>query len=170
MAYSKSIIRRAEQILGYGITNIPGSRQYPVIDGVVYTDLFEGDVEIENYSGSFKKAFNGQFNGLEYYNEIHLLSKCKQSNLELDLEWGNSCFFKEIKDLLDWLQDNPTSSSLDNASVESKKIEDFTVRFKNSEESQASIRDAINSVWGYYIRKPLIISVAREQRNDWRYF
>lgn len=172
MTYSKSIIRRAEQILGYGITDVAGVREYPVVDGVIYTDLFDGDVDVEipNYTGSFKKAFNGKYNGLEYYNEIHLTGKCKTDTVELELNWGSKCFIKEIEDLLTWLQDNSAADILDNANVESKKNEDFNVRFKNSEESQASISDAINAGWGYYIRRPLIISVASEQRNDGRYF
>lgn len=43
MSHSKNTIRRAEQILGYGIGERQGKREYPVIDGVIYTDLFEGD-------------------------------------------------------------------------------------------------------------------------------
>jgi hypothetical protein len=172
MAYPINIIRRAEQILGYGITDVAGVREYSVVDGVIYTDLFDGDVDVEipNYTGSFKKAFNGKFNGLEYYNEIHLLSKCKFDTVELELNWGSKCFIKEIEDLLTWLQENTSTDILDSATVESKKIEDFNVRYKNTEEAEASIRDAINAVWGYYIRRPLIISVAREQKNGFRYF
>lgn len=170
MAYPNNIIRRAEQILGYGITDVAGVREYSVVDGVIYTDLFEGEVTIPGYSGTFKRAFNGKFNGLTYYNEIHLNSKCKTDTVELELDWGSMAFDAEIDDLLKWLEDNPAADILDAANVESKKIEDFNVRYKNTEEAEASIRDAISAGWGYYIRRPLIIGVAREQRDGWRYF
>lgn len=172
MAYPISIIRRAEQILGYGITDVAGVREYSVVDGVIYTDLFDGDVDVEipNYTGSFRKAFNGKYNGLEYYNEIHLTGKCKTDTVELELNWGSKCFNKEIEDLLTWLQENTSTDILDNSTVESKKIEDFNVRFKNTEESTTSIRESLNSGWGYYIRRPLIISVAGEQKHGFRHF
>src|SRR5690606_23369079 len=165
MAYSNNIIRRAEQILGYGITDVAGVREYSVVDGVIYTDLFEGEVTIPGYTGTFKRAFNGKFNGLTYYNEIHLTNKCKTDTVGLELDWGSTAFDAEIDDLLKWLEDNSAADILDTANVEYKKIEDFTVRYKNTEEAEASIRDSISTGWGYYIRRPLIIGVAREQRN-----
>lgn len=162
-------MRRAEQILGYGISDRSGERYYTVVDGVIYTDLFEGDVEIPNYTGKFKKAFNGKLNALGYYNEIHLSSKCTPE-VTLDLIWGSRDFYDDIDGLLKWLEDNPAEDMLDEAGVESKKIEDFNVRYKDTEESQASKSNLITANWGYFIRRPLIIGVAREQKNDWRYF
>lgn len=168
--YPTSVIRRAEQILGYGITSTAGERQYKVVDGVIYTDLFTGSVTIPDYNGTFTLAFNGKVNGQTYYNEIHLDSKCKQDTVKLTLSWGSNEFLTEITDLLEWLKDNTGTDALDQANVESKKIEDFNVKYRNTDETAAATMTAISDNWGYYIRRPLIIGVSKEQRNDWRYF
>lgn len=173
MQYSKSVIRRAEQILGYGITDIAGVRTHPVVDGVVYADLFsDTSVEVPGYTGSISKAFNGRSNGIEYYNEIHLdQSKCKKlKQVTLDLDWGSQCFFSEVKELLDWLQENSAADGLDNAGVESKKIEDFNVRYRDVSDKSADLNATLYDGFGFYIRRPLIIDVAKEQKDGSRYF
>jgi len=173
MPYSKNVIRRAEQILGYGITSIAGERTYPVIDGVVYADLFsEADpIVITGYTGTIKKAFNGRLNGLEYYNELILDTRHKKlKEVTVDLFWGNACFDQEITDLLDWLTENPSTESLDSAGVSNVKIEDFSQSTRTASEKSEDINIILNEGFGYYIRRPFIIDVAREQRDAARYF
>ena len=102
MNHSTNTIRRAEQILGYGIGTGTGVREYPVIDGVIYTDLFEGDLNVE-LPFEYKLAFNGKMGHTSYYNEIIVKSRCK-STVEVDAIWGSCEFDKEIKSLLDWLE------------------------------------------------------------------
>lgn len=171
MGYPKSVIRRAEQILGYGITETPGERVYPVIDGVVYTDLFQGDVEaIVGYTGTIRKSFNGRSNGVEYYNQIDLVARCHLKEVTLDLDWGSECFNKEIDGLLEWLSENSAADNLDEAGVKSKKIEDFSVTKGTAEEKSNDISIILNEGFGFYIRRPLLIDVAREQKDGSRYF
>lgn len=171
MAYSNSVIRRAEEILGYGITSIPGDRTYTVIDGVIYTDLFTGPVTIPGYAGGFTRAYNGKVNGLEYYNEIvlHKPNKCQQT-VTLDLDWGSECFKNDINDLLEWLEDTPSTDDLDNAGIASKRIEDFSVSYRSGSDTGQDTYDALVRGWGYYIRRPSMVDVAGEQRDAARYF
>ena len=96
MSHSINTIRRAEQILGYGIGTGTGAREYPVIDGVIYTDLFEGDLNVE-LPFEYRLAFNGKVGHTTYYNEIIVKSKCK-STVEVDAVWGSCEFDKEIKE------------------------------------------------------------------------
>lgn len=166
--YSNNVIRRAEQILGYGITTTAGERTYPIIDGVIYTDLFEG-----NAPDGYTKALNGRVNGISYYNELivnnYHRSTCPKT-ASLTLTWGSTAFMTDIDELLQWLEDNPAVDSLDNAGVKSKKIEDFSVSYGSDEDKQNDIASVLKSTYGFYIRKPLIISIAPEQRDASRYF
>lgn len=156
MAYSINTIRRAEQILGYGIGTGTGAREYPVIDGVIYTDLFEGDLNLE-LPFEYKLAFNGKVGHTAYHNEIIVKSKCK-SAVEVDADWGSAAFNTEIKSLLDWLEDNPVTDSLDNSGTKSIRIKDTAETFNTGEEQNQTVNDLLNGGYGYYIRKPLIIS------------
>ena len=167
MSYSTNTIRRAEQILGYGIGTGTGVREYPVIDGVIYTDLFEGDLETE-LPFEYKLAFNGKVGHTAYYNEIIVKSKCK-STVEVDAVWGSCEFDKEIKELLDWLEANPVTDSLDNAGTKSIRIKDAAETFSTGEEQTQAVNDLLNNSYGYYIRKPLIISFG-ENKDAARYF
>ena len=167
MAYSSSTIRRAEQILGYGIGTGTGAREYPVIDGVIYTDLFEGDLETE-LPFEYKLAFNGKVGHTSYYNEIIVKSKCKNT-VEVDAVWGSCEFDKEIEPLLDWLEANPVTDSLDNAGTKSIRIKDTAETFSTGEEQSQTVNDLLNSGYGYYIRKPLIISFG-ENKDAAGYF
>ena len=171
MKYPAPVQRRAEQILGYSFNSVGGERMYPVIDGVVYTDLFEetDTITIEGYTGKIKKAFNGRSNGVEYYNQL-ILDKCRLKEVTLDLSWGSACFNKDIDGLLAWLNDNPATDSLDNAGVASKKIEDFSVTHRTASDTSVDINIILNEGYGFYIRKLFIIDVAKEQKDSARYF
>ena len=172
MAYPKSVIRRAEQILGYCITSVAGVRTYPVIDGIVYADLFSDSdpITIEGYTGTIKKSFNGRSNGMEYYNQLDLGSSCHLKEVTLDLYWGSECFYTDIDGLLLWLQVNTPADSLDDAGVKSKKIEDFSVSYSTAAEKQDDINIILHDGFGFYVRRPLIIGVAQEQGDGSRYF
>ena len=167
MAYSTNTIRRAEQILGYGIGTGTGGREYPVIDGVIYTDLFEGDLNVE-LPFKYKLAFNGKVGHTSYYNEIIVNSKCQKS-VKVDAIWGSTSFNNEIKSLLDWLEANPVTDSLDNAGTKSIRIKDTAETFSTGEEQIQTLNNLINNSYGYYIRKPLIISFG-ENKDAARYF
>lgn len=169
MAYKKSVIRRAEQILGYGISSMAGERTYPVSEGTVYTDLFsDADIVIPGYTGTIVKSFNGKRNGVEYFNQIQL-DKCKLKEVSLDLDWGSQCFYTEIDGLLEWLDESGTDS-LDDVGVASKKIEDFSVSFRDSSEKASDLSSSLYDTFGFYIRRPFIIDVAKEQKDAARYF
>lgn len=167
MAYSTNTIRRAEQILGYGIGTGTGGREYPVIDGVIYTDLFEGDLNVE-LPFEYRLAFNGKVGHTSYYNEIIVNSKCQKS-VKVDAVWGSTSFNAEIKSLLDWLEANPATDSLDNAGTKSIRIKDTAETFSTGEEQIQTLNNLINNSYGYYIRKPLIISFGRN-KDAARYF
>ena len=167
MAYSTNTIRRAEQILGYGIGTGTGVREYPVIDGVIYTDLFEGNLNVE-LPFKYKLAFNGKVGHTSYYNEIIPTSKCQKS-VKVDAVWGSTSFNTEIKSLLDWLESNPVTDSLDNAGTKSIRIKDTAETFSTGEEQTQSLNNLINNSYGYYIRKPLIVSFG-ENKDAARYF
>ena len=165
MSHSINTIRRAEQILGYGIGDFQGVREYPVIDGVIYTDLFEGDVELPF---EYRLAFNGKVGHTSYYNEIIVKSECNNA-VEVDAVWGSCEFNKKIEPLLDWLEANPVTDSLDNAGTKSIRIKDTAETFSTGEEQTQTVNDLLNSGYGYYIRKPLIISFG-ENKDAAGYF
>lgn len=170
MSLSKTTIRRAEKILGYGIDCIQEDRTYPVIDGVVYTDAFEGDVELAGYTGTFKPAFNGKSTGMEYYNELKLTGKCLPKQVTVLASWGSSCLNKELADLFAWIEGDDFADSADGAGVRSLKIEDFSITKGTSSDSENSLDDTIKRHWSFYIRNPMIISVSPEHLHDYRYF
>lgn len=160
-------MRRIEQIVGYGISDIDGERTFTPVDGVLYVDLFEGDIP----EGLGVKSFNGKRNGVEYYNQIELPKNyCKQGDVTLDLDWGSTEYNEEIQGLIDWLEENPTVDNLDDAGVKSKKIEDFSVTKGTAAETQADINTILLDGYGYYIRRPLIVGVSSEQKDGYRYF
>ena len=167
MSYSINTIRRAEQILGYGIGTGTGAREYPVIDGVIYTDLFEGDLNVE-LPFEYRLAFNGKVGHTSYYNEIVVKSR-RQKSVEVDAVWGSTSFNTEISSLLDWLKANPVTDSLDNAGTKSIRIKDTAETFSTGEEQTQTLNDLLNNSYGYYIRKPLIISFG-ENKDAAGYF
>lgn len=167
MSYSPITIRRAEQILGYGIGTGTGAREYPVIDGVVYTDLFEGAATVEGLS-DVVTGFNGKKHGTTYRNELYITSKCPKT-VKVTAAWGSTAFNTEIEGLLDWLEDNPATDSLDNAGTKSIRIKDTAETFSTGEEQTQTVNDLLNSGYGYYIRKPLIISFG-ENKDAAGYF
>lgn len=165
MSHSKNTIRRAEQILGYGIGNKQGKREYPVIDGVIYTDLFEGEIELPF---KFRLAFNGVQGRTDYYNEIIPTTKCRKSVI-VEANWGSTEFNEEIADLLDWLEGNPSLDGIDSVGTRSLRIKDTSETFATAQEQKEGIDSILNSGFGFYIRRPLIISFG-EQPDAARYF
>lgn len=162
-------IRRAEQILGYGITKTSGKRYFTVVDGVIYTDLYTGEVTLP-FTDKFKKAFNGRVNGMTYFNEIRLDTNCYDGkDVELELAWGSTDFDDDIQGLTDWIEDTG-DESLDNVGVKSKKIEDFNVSYSDAEETEDSKQSALIDTYGFYIRRPLIIGISSEQKHNERHF
>jgi len=169
MSYTLRTIRRAAQILGYNFCDTIDARDYSVVDGTIYTGVFTGDVTIANYTGTITKAFNGKTSGTDYYNEIILdCSSRYLDTVSLDLSWGSDDFVCEIKDLLDYLSTD--TFDVDYAGVSSKKIEDFTISLKDSEATTDDKSRIINENFSFYIRRPLIVSVSKENRHDERYF
>lgn len=171
MNCSMNTLRRAEQILGYGLTDTAGPRTYRAVGNTIYTDVFEGDLTLP-FTTKFKKAFNGRVNGVEYFNEIILDTPCheRNRNVELDPIWGSAKLMAEIKDLTDWLEETPATDALDDAGVTSKKIEDFSISFRDASEKQADKSNAMLDGYGFYIRRPMIVEVSSEQKHNERYF
>ena len=167
MSYSKSTIRRAEEILGYGFAIDFGSRSYDVIDGVAYVDLFDGTDVVVGGTRDYKFAFNGKKYGTKYYNEVHVGSCAK--SISITANWGVDCFEDDIKELLDWLAQNPVVDNLEGFGIKSKKIEDFSISVGSVEERNADKENALLEGFGYYIRRPVLFSVSGES-NATRYF
>lgn len=162
--------RRAEQILGYGINTTQDEaeeREYTCIDGVIYTDLFEGTPIVGNF-GIFKPAFNGRTHNIDYFNEVILPSNYN-GRVKITAKWGSDKFMSDIDGLLQWLDKDPTTS-LNNAGVSSKKIEDFTVSFRTADETQSGVETILNEGYGFYVRKPLIVTIGSEKPDAGRYF
>lgn len=153
----------------YGINKVSGERTYPIVDGVAYVDLFQYDI-LTDYTGEIKKAFNGQFNGMEYFNELHFVGKCRPKYITLEASWGSKCFMQEIKQLLDWLEENTFEDSMDNAAVKSLKIEDFSITQGTVEETEKSKLDSLMGSFSFYIRNPIILGVSPEWKDDYRHF
>jgi hypothetical protein len=171
MSYTNETIRRAERILGYGITCKNGSRTYRVIDGTVYADVFEDDEPtLSGYTGAYVLSFNGQRNGVEYYNQIELTDRCLPKEVTIDTEWGSDCLNKDLKSLLDWLEANPGADNFDDLGVSSKKVEDFSVNLKSGDDTKSDMKSVIANGWSWYVRSPLIIGVSPERNDDWRHF
>ncbi len=84
--------------------------------------------------------------------------------------WGSDDFDTDIDGLLLWLSENPTTDSLDEAGVKSKKIEDFSVTKGSAEETVADVNIILHEGYGYYIRRPVIFDVSSEHRHDYRHF
>lgn len=158
MAYKTSTIRRAEQILGYGIQDGTGEREYPVIDGVVYTDVFTGEATVEGYTGKITRAFNGKINGLGFYNQLYV-NKCKHSTVKVTAAWGSADLMAELKTLLDHLDTVDIVESLDGVATKSLRIKDYSETFATAEEQTDSLNTVLYREYGYYIRRPLIVSI-----------
>lgn len=170
MPYTTTTIKRAEQVLGYGIADTQPSatvREYPVIDGVIYTDLFSGNATIDGEVQTSVR-FNGK-QGTDYYNEVNYSSKCSDK-VSISANWRSDTFMTEIAPLLDWLEADDPTTVLDSAGVASKKIEDFSVSYRTSSEKKEDLNNAFVDGFGYYIRRPLILDVSEEQRHNERYF
>lgn len=164
--------KQLEEIIGYSLSDVQGARYYTIVDNVLYVDAFEGEPTIAGYTGPFKKGFNGKVNGLAYFNEIYLDAKhCRRLNeVEVTANWGSTTLNTELTELKDWLTGNPLVDSLDDIGVSSKKIEDFSVSLRTAAEQNQDRIDATLNTFGWYIRKPLIISVSSEQKDAGRYF
>lgn len=175
MSYLASTTRRAERILGYGINTTSGTRKYTIISdkvfSVVYADLFGSITSITDENGNtvtdYQLAFNGKNNGLAYYNEIWLPGYVCGS-VTIDASWGSSSFDTEITSLLTWLEAN--QPNLSDSGISSKKIEDFSISLRTASEQKDDLKVLLDDGYGYYIRKPLIIDVSREERHNERYF
>lgn len=166
MPYTNNTLRRAEQILGYGIAGTPTEateHEYAVVDGVAYVDLFSGTATVEGQT-DFKAAFNGRVNGISYFNEVIFANNCK-GTVKITAKWGSDTFMTDIAGLLDWLEENNPASSLDSAGVQRKAIEDFDVSYRTSEEKQNDLDIILHDGYGFYIRKPFILDVSKEQRD-----
>lgn len=168
MPYTANTLRRAESILGYSLSSQAGAREYSVIDGVLYTDVFEGTPTIGGYTGTIKTRFNGS-QTTAYKNEI-ILDKCKDGKYTVTATWGSAALEAELKDLLDWIEANDFTEDLGNSGAKSLKIEDFSITKENADEAALSYWRSISSGWSFYIRTPILLSVSPEQRYDHRYF
>ena len=162
---SKQAKFRTRQTIGYDWRPYPDTRTYPVIDGVVYVDVFMAE---DNNDGKY--SFNGDRNA-DYYNQI-VLDDCdsKLKTITLELEWGSSQFECDIKPMVDWYDANPASKLLSGAGVKSKKIEDYSVTKGTAEETIDDIQVSMVEAFGYFIRRPLIVSIAGDQKDAGRYF
>jgi len=144
---------------------IEGTRQFPLIDGVIYADLFTGDVDsitIEGFEITGLR-FNGM-QGMEYNNEILVKEKhCKDETLvDVEATWGNVEFETDAQDLIDYIASGATGE----VGVRNKKIEDFSVTVASGAESVIDFWSYVNLNWGFLIRRPLIIDVAPERTRD----
>lgn len=157
--------RRLESVVGYGLSDTSGVRQFPVIDGVIYTDLFSGDATTVTVDGFEVTGvrFNG-IQGSEYNNEIRVKEqKCKDETLvDVDASWGDIEFEADAEGLIDYIGANGTGS----AGIRSKKIEDFSVTVASGEETINDFWSFVNLNWGFLIRRPFIIDVAPERTRD----
>lgn len=170
MSYSNSTIKRAEQILGYGLSDDAGKRYFTVIGNKIYTDVYTSTATVPNYSGTVREAFNGDRNS-DYYNEIILDDDCLDGQeVELNLTWGSSTLKSELDSLLAWIDDDDPTDALDNSDIKSKKIEDFSVSLTDSDESIKRKDNALLSGYSYYIRRPFILNISAEHTDDYRYF
>ena len=153
---------RTMKTIGYDWRIDPAERTYPVIDGVAYVDVFTAE---DNNGGKY--SFNGDHNA-EYYNQI-VVDDCNDT-VTLTLDWGSNQFECDIKPMIDWYDANPASKLLSGAGVKSKKIEDYSVTKGTAEETIADIQTSMIEAFGYFIRRPLIVSIAGDQRDAGRYF
>lgn len=159
--YNQSTIRRAEQILGYGIATGTGVREYPVIDGVVYTDVFEGAATVEGLT-DVATGFNGKKNGTVYKNELYITSKCPKT-VKVTAAWGSTALQTELKDLLDWIKDDSVVDSLDTTATKSLRIKDYSETFATASEVSENVNAIVMRGWGFYVRRPLIISFGEQK-------
>lgn len=165
--YKDSTIRRAEQILGYSIADGTGVREYPVIDSVVYTDAFEGVATVEGLTDVIT-GFNGKKYGTDYKNELYIGRKCP-ATVKVTASWGSTKLRTELKDLLDWIENDSVVDSLDTTATKSLRIKDYSETFATASEVSENISDIVMRGWGYYVRRPLIISFG-EQKDAAGYF
>ena len=160
-----NVQRRVEALLGYGIGAGTGEREYPVLDGVVYTDLFSGTPTV-SVSG-FTLAFNGRKYGTAYYNEI-IVGDVKADTVTVNATWGSDEFNDDIDGLIEWATNH--KPEFDAAGITSKKIEDFSVSLADAEKRQDDFSVILNEGYGYYVRKPSVLEINGEQRREWLNF
>ena len=156
---NNNTLRRAKSILGYGITSGVGNRTFPVIDGIAYTDVFT------SLNGDYKTSFNGDKN-TTYKNQV----EADGEEITLSGTWGSAELIAELEPLLTWLQNNTLESSLDNAGVKRKDIEDFSITLGTAQEVNSDRRAVLLDEFSFYIRNPLIIGVSKEHYNNDFYF
>lgn len=157
--------RRVEGILRYAYNIRPGVREFNIINGIAYVDVFTPD---GTEPGEVR--FNGKLGLTEYANEIVMPRNHRGDTIRLELIWGNSVFEGDILELIEWVEDWDAGTSLDNASTRSKKIEDFSVTFEDAVESEERTSQRLNDLFGFYLRRITIVDVAEEQRDAGRYF
>lgn len=167
--YTDDTLREASSILGYGINyeaTTATEREYPVIDGVVYTDVFTGTATVDGVE--FTPEFNGNKYDTAYYNELHIKGKCK-STVKVTAKWGSNTLIGDLTNLLDWLTNNQFGDRVDGAVTKSIRIKDTAESFATGDERNDSIDETIRRSFGYYIRRPMIISFG-ENKDAARYF
>lgn len=171
MTYSNNVIHRVEQILGYGLSNTAGARTYTVIGSIIYADVYTGNPTIQGYSGKIRKSFNYNANGVSFFNELMLEDDSMDGKqVEVTATWGSPDLLSELDELLAWLKDTDPTNKMDDAGISTKQIEDFHVVTRNGSLTSEGYKKALIDGFGFYIRKPLIVNISSEQRNDWRYF
>lgn len=154
--------RRLESIVGYGLSDTSGTREFPVIDGVIYTDLFTDTPTVEGFEVTGVR-FNGE-QGSEYNNEIRVTEQkyLDETLVTVTASWGSEDFEVDAQGLIDYIDSNGSGE----AGVRSKKIEDFSVTVASGQETINDFWSYVNLNWGFLIRRAMIIDVAPERTKD----
>lgn len=133
--YLNIATERLEQLVCFSLCDDGGSRTYPSRNNYrdLYIDPFTSiisvtvdDVEVTDYT--IKQ--NGSYNG-DWYNVIEFAERQDAERVVVEAMWGYDCMPADLQLLLAKLFSQIAVEQQADDNVKSKKIEDFTVTYKD---------------------------------------
>ncbi len=133
--YLKIATEKLESLLCFTVCGDSGERTFESRTGyrTLYVDPFTGIVSVTidgNETEAYVKKQNDKFNG-SWYNVIEFDRKQTGKNVVVDADWGFNPLPSDLQLLLARLFDQGSVEQTSDGQVKSKKIEDFTVTYKD---------------------------------------
>lgn len=134
--YLKIATARLEELLCMQLCGDDDERTYGTRLGyrTVYVDPFTDIISVTidgDQTTDYTTKQNDRFNG-SWYNIIEFDRKQTGENIVVDADWGFDCLPVDLQLLLARLFDQGSVEQTSDGAVKSKKIEDFSVTFKDS--------------------------------------
>jgi hypothetical protein len=176
--YLKIAIEKLESLLCFTVCGDQGERTFESRTGyrTLYVDPFTDITSVTidgNETEDYVKKQNDKFNG-SWYNVIEFDRKQTGKNVVVDADWGFNPLPSDLQLLLARLFDQGSIEQTSDGQVKSKKIEDFSVTYKDSATydefvmSNASVIDKYAQCSQGYIRHGSVTPTYLYGDNDVR--